>query len=401
MGSSLFSEIPLAPKDPILGVTELFLADTRPGKVNLGVGVYYDENGKLPLLASVAQAESDLAAAHAARGYLPIDGIGIYNKAVQSLLLGADSPLIAADRCITTQSLGGTGALKLGADLIRWFAPAKPVYISTPSWENHRALFEAAGFDVREYPYYDSTTRGLDFDAMVASLKSAEEGSVIVLHACCHNPTGIDLDSGQWDRIADLIGSRGHIPFLDIAYQGFADGIDADAAAVRKFAARDRPLLISNSFSKSFSLYGERIGALTLVLSDPDEARRVLSQLKRVVRTNYSSPPTHGGSVVARILTTPELRAAWEGELAQMRERIRRMRAGLVERLKAAGSQRDWSFIIRQRGMFSYTGLTPAQVDRLRDEHAIYAISSGRICVAALNQGNIDRIAQAMASVTG
>jgi aromatic-amino-acid transaminase len=400
MGSSLFSEIPLAPRDPILGVTEQFVADTRPGKANLGVGVYYGEDGKLPLLDSVARAENELAEAHAARGYLPIDGIQTYNKAVQSLLFGADSPLIASGRCVTTQALGGTGALKIGADLIRWFAPGKAVYISTPSWENHRALFEAAGFAVEQYPYYDAATGGLDFEGMAASLESAPEGSVIVLHACCHNPTGIDPSGKQWERLVEVVGRRGHVAFLDIAYQGFADGIDADAAAIRLFAAAGRPFLVSSSFSKSFSLYGERVGALTVVLSDAEEAQRVLSQLKRVVRTNYSSPPTHGGSVVARILTTPALRAEWEGELAQMRERIRRVREGLVARLKAAGAKRDWSFITRQRGMFSYTGLTPGQVDQLRERHAIYAIASGRICIAAINEGNIDRIAKALADVT-
>lgn len=399
MGFSLFSEIPLAPKDPILGVTEQFVADTRPGKVNLGVGVYYDENGKLPLLTSVARAEDALAASHASRGYLPIDGINTYNKAVQSLLFGTDSKAIADGRCITAQSLGGTGALKLGADLIRWFAPDRAVYISDPSWENHRALFEAAGFAVQQYPYYDSKSGELDFNGMLASLESAPEGSIVVLHACCHNPTGVDLTPDQWDRVIDVVQGRNHLPFLDIAYQGFGDGIDSDAAAVRRFVAAGRPLLVASSFSKSFSYYGERIGALTAVLSDRDEAQRVLSQLKRVIRTNYSNPPTHGGTVVSHILNTPTLRSEWEAELAAMRGRIRRMRSELAERLKAAGASRDFSFVTRQRGMFSYTGLTAAQVDRLREDHAIYAVSSGRICVAALNDGNIDRVARAIAAV--
>ena len=400
MGFSLFSEIPLAPKDPILGVTEQFVADTRPGKANLGVGVYYDGNGKLPLLSSVAKAEDALAEAHASRGYLPIDGINAYNKAVQTLLLGADAPPIAEGRCITAQSLGGTGALKLGADFIRWFAPDRDVYISNPSWENHRAIYEAAGFAVQQYPYYDSKSGELDFNGMIASLESAKQGSIVVLHACCHNPTGIDLTPEQWDRVVDVVTSREHMPVLDIAYQGFGEGIDADAVAVRKFVAAGRPLLIASSFSKSFSLYGERVGALTAVLSDAAEAQRVLSQLKRVIRTNYSSPPTHGSATVSRILNTPELRNEWEGELAGMRDRIRRMRVGLADRLKAAGAQRDFSFITRQQGMFSYTGLSAAQVDRLREEHAIYAVASGRICVAAVNDGNIDRIAGAIAAVT-
>lgn len=400
MGFSLFSEIPLAPKDPILGVTEQFVADTRPGKANLGVGVYYDENGKLPLLTSVAKAEDALAQAHTSRGYLPIDGINTYNNAVQTLLLGAGAAAITEGRCITTQSLGGTGALKLGADFVRWFAPDRVVYISNPSWENHRALYEAAGFAVQQYPYYDSQSGGLDFDGMIESIESAKQGSIVVLHACCHNPTGIDLTPDQWDRVVQAVARREHVPVLDIAYQGFGDGIDADATAVRKFVATGMPMLIASSFSKSFSLYGERVGALTIVLSSREEAQRVLSQLKRVIRTNYSSPPTHGGSVVSRILSTPALRTEWEGELAGMRDRIRRMRIGLAERLKSAGASRDFSFIIGQRGMFSYTGLTSGQVDRLRDEHAIYAVASGRICVAAVNDGNIDRIAAAIAAVT-
>ncbi len=399
MSSSLFAEIPLAAKDPILGVTEQFVADTRAGKANLGVGVYNDEHGKLPLLASVIGAEETLNAEHAARGYLPIDGMNAYNKAVQSMLFGADSPLISQGRVITTQALGGTGALKLGADLVHWFAPGRKVLISDPSWENHRALFEAAGFAVQQYPYYHAPTRGLDFDGMLAALDAAESGSVIVLHACCHNPTGVDLDDAQWDRVIEVLNRKGHIPFLDIAYQGFGEGIEADAAAVRKFAAGTLPFLVSSSFSKSFSLYGERVGALSVVLGDRDEAQRVLSQLKRVIRTNYSNPPTHGGAIVTRILSDPALRAQWEAELGTMRERIRAMRAGLVEQLKAVGAKGDFDFIVRQRGMFSYTGLTPAQVERLRSEHAIYAVSTGRICVAALNPGNLERVAKAIAAV--
>ncbi|MGE0310817.1 MAG: amino acid aminotransferase [Lautropia sp.] len=399
MSSSLFAEIPLAAKDPILGVTEQFAADPRPGKANLGVGVYNDEHGKLPLLESVVKAEAVLNAEHAARGYLPIDGMQAYNKAVQTLLFGADSPLLASGRVITTQALGGTGALKLGADLVHWFAPGRKVLISNPSWENHRALFEAAGLAVHQYPYYHAPTRGLDFDGMLGALEAAEPGSVIVLHACCHNPTGVDLTDPQWDRVIEVLERKQHLPFLDIAYQGFAEGIEQDASAVRKFAAGKLPFLVSSSFSKSFSLYGERVGALSVVLADKDEAQRVLSQLKRVIRTNYSNPPTHGGAIVTRILSDPALRAQWEGELGAMRERIRAMRAGLVERLKAAGAKIDADYIVRQRGMFSYTGLTPAQVDRLRTDHAIYAVASGRICIAALNPGNLDRVAKAIAAV--
>ncbi len=401
MVSSPFAEIPLAAKDPILGITEQYNADPRPTKVNLGVGVYYDENGKLPLLDSVRLSEDALTAKHGARGYLPIDGINLYNKAVQSLLFGADSTLIAEGRLLTVQALGGTGALRIGADLLKRFAPDRAVFISDPSWENHRALFEAAGFAVQQYPYYDPETHGVKFKEMLQGLRSAADGSIIVLHACCHNPTGVDLSADQWDQVIDVMQQKGHIPFLDIAYQGFGDGIDADAAVVRKFAATPLPFLVSSSFSKSFSLYGERVGALSMVLPNQDEAQRVLSQLKRVVRANYSNPPTHGGAVVASVLDTPELRARWEEELTGMRTRIKQMREELVARLTAAGVKQDFSFVARQRGMFSYSGLTAPQVDRLRDEYGIYAISSGRICVAALNTGNIGRVAEAIAKVIG
>ena len=401
MVSSPFAEVPLAPKDPILGITEQYNADPRPTKVNLGVGVYYDETGKLPLLDSVRQAEDVLTARHGTRGYLPIDGINQYNRAVQSLLFGADSALIAEGRLLTVQALGGTGALRIGADLLKRFMPDRAVYISDPSWENHRALFEAAGFAVQQYPYYDPASRGVRFQEMVQGLRDAPDGSIIVLHACCHNPTGVDLSNEQWDQVIDVVQRKGHIPFLDIAYQGFGDGIDADAAVVRKFARMTLPFLVSSSFSKSFSLYGERVGALSMVLPTQDEAQRVLSQLKRVVRANYSNPPTHGGAVVASVLNTPELRARWEEELAGMRIRIKQMREELVKRLAATGVKQDFSFVARQRGMFSYSGLTSQQVNRLRDEFGIYAISSGRICVAALNPGNIDRVTESIAKVIG
>ena len=401
MVSSPFAEVPLAPKDPILGITEQYNADPRPDKVNLGVGVYYDETGKLPLLDSVRLAEDALTAKHGARGYLPIDGIGQYNKAIQSLLFGADSPLLAEGRLLTVQALGGTGALRIGADLLKRFAGDKAVYISDPSWENHRALFEAAGFAVQQYPYYDPSSHGVNFAGMLQGLNAAPVGSIIVLHACCHNPTGVDLTLEQWDQVVDLMVRKGHIPFLDIAYQGFGDGIDPDAGVVRKFAASPLPILVSSSFSKSFSLYGERVGGLTMVLPTQDEAQRVLSQLKRLVRANYSNPPTHGGAVVAAVLNTPDWRARWEVELAGMRTRIKRMREELVACLKAAGVMQDFGFVAQQRGMFSYSGLSSAQVDRLREEHGIYAVASGRICVAALNQGNIQRVAEAIGKVIG
>jgi aromatic-amino-acid transaminase len=389
----------MAARDPILGLNEAFGADTRPDKVNLGVGVYYDDAGKIPLLAAVRQAETQRTAAAPARGYLPIDGIVQYNLAVQTLLFGPSSPLIADKRVATVQALGGTGALKVGADLLKRFVPDAKIWISDPSWENHRALFEGAGFEVETYPYYDAESHGVRFDAMLATLQGLPERSIVVLHACCHNPTGVDLTDGQWVKVVDACKARGLIPFLDIAYQGFGDGIDADAAAVRRFAGAGIDFLVSSSFSKSFSLYGERVGALSVVCASADEAARVLSQLKIVVRTNYSNPPTHGGSVVATVLNSPELRAQWEQELAGMRERIRAMRVGLVERLAARGVKRDFTFVTKQRGMFSYSGLTSAQVDRLREEFGIYAVSTGRICVAALNTKNVDYVADAIAKV--
>ncbi|HEM7810764.1 amino acid aminotransferase [Burkholderia multivorans] len=396
---SLFSAVQLAPRDPILGLNEAFNADTRPTKVNLGVGVYTNEDGKIPLLRAVREAEKARVDAGLPRGYLPIDGIAAYDAAVQKLLLGNDSPLIAAGRVVTAQALGGTGALKIGADFLRTVNPNVKVAISDPSWENHRALFEAAGFEVVAYPYYDAATNGVNFEGMLSALNGYAPGTIVVLHACCHNPTGVDLTEAQWQQVVDVVKARNLVPFLDIAYQGFGESIEADAAAVRLFAAADLNAFVSSSFSKSFSLYGERVGALSIITSSKDEAARVLSQLKRVIRTNYSNPPTHGGAVVAAVLASPELHAAWVQELGEMRDRIRAMRNGLVERLKASGVDRDFSFINEQRGMFSYSGLTAAQVDRLREEFGIYAVATGRICVAALNTRNLDVVANAVAAV--
>ncbi|MDN7721203.1 amino acid aminotransferase [Burkholderia gladioli] len=396
---SLFSAVELAPRDPILGLNEAFNADTRPTKVNLGVGVYTNEEGKIPLLRAVADAEKARVAAGLPRGYLPIDGIAAYDAAVQKLLLGKDSALIAAGRVVTAQAIGGTGALKIGADFLRTLNPSAKVAISDPSWENHRALFETAGFKVEAYPYYDAATHGVNFDAMLAALNSYEAGTIVVLHACCHNPTGVDLNDAQWAQVVEVVKARQLVPFLDIAYQGFGEDLEADAAAVRLFAAADLNVFVSSSFSKSFSLYGERIGALSIITSSKDEATRVLSQLKRVIRTNYSNPPTHGGALVSAVLASPELYASWVQELGEMRDRIRAMRNGLVERLKTSGVDRDFGFINAQRGMFSYSGLTAAQVDRLREEFGIYAVSTGRICVAALNTRNIDAVAAAVAAV--
>jgi aromatic-amino-acid transaminase len=399
MSQSLFAGVELAPRDPILGLTEAFNADTRPTKVNLGVGVYYDDQGRIPLLGAVREAEKARLEGAPARGYLPIEGMAAYNAAVQQLLFGKESPLMAAGRVATFEALGGTGGLKVGADFLKRLQPGATVWISDPSWENHRALFEAAGFPVKAYPYYDPATHGVNFDALLACLQGLPANDIVVLHACCHNPTGVDLDDAQWARIVEVVRARGLIAFLDCAYQGFGDGIDADAAALRRFADSGVSFFVSSSFSKSFSLYGERVGALSLVTADRDETARVVSQVKRVIRTNYSNPPTHGASIVAAVLATPALRALWETELAGMRERIRAMRTSLVDKLKARGVARDFSFVTRQRGMFSYSGLSSAQVDRLREDFGIYAVSTGRICLAALNSRNIDAVTDAIAAV--
>lgn len=396
---SLFSAVEMAPRDPILGLNEAFNADPRPNKVNLGVGVYYDENGKIPLLKAVAAAEQARAAAHAPRGYLPIDGINSYDLAVQKLLFGNDSPLIQAKRVITTQAIGGTGALKIGADFLQQLSPQSQVAISNPSWENHRALFTAAGFPVSQYRYYDASNHGVDREGMLDDLRQLPEQSIIVLHACCHNPTGVDLSIDDWQAVIEVLAEKNHIPFLDIAYQGFAEGIAEDAAAVRLFAETDLTFFVSSSFSKSFSFYGERVGALSIVTGSEEEASRVLSQVKRVIRTNYSNPPTHGATIVGNVLNNPEWRQLWEDELAAMRGRIRQMRELLVQQLAAKGAKRDFSFVAKQRGMFSYSGLTPEQVERLRHEFGIYAVSSGRICVAALNLHNIDAVTDAIVQV--
>ncbi len=397
--ASLLTAVELAPRDPILGVNEAFQADANPKKVNLGVGVYCDDTGKLPLLESVRRAEHEITDRDSPRGYLPIDGLQSYDKAVQAMLFGAASEIVRSGRAVTVQALGGTGGLKVGADFLRRFAPAAEVWISDPSWENHRALFEGAGFTVNNYAYYDAATRGLDFPAMLAALERIPHGSIVVLHACCHNPTGVDPDAGQWKRILEVVRGRALVPFLDIAYQGFGDGIEPDGKVVRDFAATPGPLFVSSSFSKSFSLYGERVGALSVVTADKDEAARVLSQLKRLVRTNYSNPPTHGGQIVAHVLATPELQALWESELNAMRDRIKLMRATLVERLQARMPKADFTYMLRQRGMFSYSGLSSAAVRRLREEYAIYAVDTGRICVAALNSHNVDYVAEAIAKV--
>ncbi|MDY7538394.1 amino acid aminotransferase [Undibacterium sp. RTI2.1] len=397
--ASLFSAIEMAPRDPILGITEGFNADKNPAKVNLGVGVYYDDNGKVPLLECVKKAEAILMEKFAPRTYLPIEGLAAYDKAVQELVFGADSAVVVEKRVITAQAIGGTGALKLGADFLKRFAPDSQVWISDPSWENHRALFESAGFVVNSYPYYDAVTKGVNFAGMLEALKAMPAGAIVLLHACCHNPTGADLSDAQWTEVIAVVTERKLVPFLDMAYQGFGDGIEADGKVVRRFAETGCALFVSNSFSKSFSLYGERVGALSIAASSAEEAARIMSQLKRVIRTNYSNPPTHGGQVVATVLSTPELRQLWEEELAGMRVRIREMRSAFVAELKAKAPAYNFDFVTQQRGMFSYSGLTKEQVEKLRDNNSIYAVDTGRICVAALNKRNIDVVIDAIAQV--
>jgi aromatic-amino-acid transaminase len=397
--ASLFADVEMAPRDPILGLNEQFNADPNPAKVNLGVGVYFDDQGRLPVLACVAAAEKLLLESPKPRGYLPIDGIAAYDKAVQGLVFGAESTAVTSGRVATVQALGGTGGLKLGADFLKKLRPAAKVLISDPSWENHRALFTNAGFEVGTYPYYDAASRGVRFEAMLAALADAEPGSIAVLHACCHNPTGCDLSHAQWAGIVDACKAAGVVPFLDMAYQGFGEGIAEDGAVVRQFLAAGIDFFVSTSFSKSFSLYGERVGALSVVCASKDEAARVLSQLKIVIRTSYSNPPTFGAQLVATVLTTPALRAQWEEELAGMRERIRAMRHTLVARLQAAGVAGDLGYITRQKGMFSYSGLSAAQMQRLRSEFGVYGVDSGRICVAAINSRNVDAVVAALARV--
>jgi aromatic-amino-acid transaminase len=396
---SFFANVELVPGDPILGLTEAYNADSRPTKVNLGVGIYYDESGRIPLLRAVKQIEQQLATEAKPRGYLPIDGLPAYTQATRELVFGKDSPLLAAGRVATTQTVGGSGALRVGAELLRTLLPHATIAISNPSWENHRAVFGAAGFDVLEYSYFDTQTHGVDFPAMLADLQKLQPGTVVLLHACCHNPTGADLTVDQWKQVAEVLKEQQLFPFIDMAYQGFDKGIEQDGAAVRIIAeAGIDSFVVANSYSKSFSLYGERVGALSVVAPNATEAKAVQSQIKRIIRTIYSSPSNHGAALVAGVLNSPELRALWEAELTEMRERIHALRHGLVDRLAALGAP-EFAFINDQAGMFSYSGLSRVQVEKLRDEYGIYAVGTGRICVAALSQNNLDYVAQAVANV--
>jgi aromatic-amino-acid transaminase len=397
---SILSNVPMAPRDPILGLTEAFVADTRADKVNLGVGVYLGADGKVPLLDCVRQAEQVLAATPTARGYLPIDGLASYNQAVRELVFGADTEPLRSNRVVTVQGLGGTGGLRIGAEFLKTTSAKAKVLLSDPSWENHRALFTRAGFEVDTYRYYDSSALGVDFEGMLADLAAAEPGTVVLLHACCHNPTGYDLTAAQWAQVAQTVAAAGLVPFLDLAYQGFAAGLAEDRAAVELFAALGIPVLVASSFSKNFSLYGERVGALSVVAADAGEAARALSQLKATIRTIYSNPPTHGAAVVAAVLADAQLRVLWEQELAGMRVRIREMRKALFAALEAAGAHDRYGFITDQVGMFSYSGLSKEQMQLLRAEHGVYGTDAGRICVAGLNDDNVDKVAAAIAAVS-
>ncbi len=395
----MFSTVEMAPRDPILGLNEQFNADTNPNKVNLGVGVYFGDDGKLPLLKCVQAAEAAMAAVPKARGYLPIDGIAAYDTAVKGLVFGVNSDIVKSGRVATVQGIGGTGALKVGADFLKKVYPQSKVLISDPSWENHRALFTNAGFTVENYAYYDATTRTVNFAAMLAALNAAAPNTIVVLHACCHNPTGYDISASDWDQVVAAVKAKNLVAFLDMAYQGFGYGIAEDGAVIQKFVAAGLNFFVSTSFSKSFSLYGERVGALSVACSSKEECDRVLSQLKIAIRTNYSNPPTHGATVCANVLNTPELRTMWEAELGEMRVRIKAMRSAFVEKLKAAGVKADMGFITTQIGMFSYSGLSKDQMVRLRSEFGVYGTDSGRMCVAALNSKNIDYVCASIAKV--
>ena len=397
---SFFANVEQVPGDPILGLTEAYNADNRPTKVNLGVGIYYDEEGRIPLLRAVKQIEQQLAADAKPRGYLPIDGLATYTSATRELVFGKESELVAAGRVATTQTVGGSGALRVGAELLAHTLPHATVAISNPSWENHRAVFTAAGFKVVDYTYFDAASHGLDFGGMLADLARLEPGTTVLLHACCHNPTGADLTEAQWKQVAALLKERQLFPFIDMAYQGFDKGIAEDGVAVRIVAeAGIDSFIVANSYSKSFSLYGERVGGLSVVAATAGQTKAVQSHIKRIIRTIYSSPSTHGAALVAGVLGSTELRAMWEEELGQMRNRIHRLRAELVAKLAEQGAP-QYSFIQQQAGMFSYSGLSRAQVDTLRDEYGIYAVGTGRICVAALSQKNLDYVAKAVCAVS-
>lgn len=392
----MFETIDAAPADPILGLTEAFNADPRPDKINLGVGVYKDSQGKTPVLASVKEAERRLLEQEATKSYLPIDGDPVYDACVQELLFAGDD---AASRCATAQCPGGTGALRVAADYLRAKHPGVTVWLSEPTWPNHPSIFEAAGLAVKTYPYFDAAANGLAFERMLEGLRRAKAGDVVLLHGACHNPTGVDPTPEQWAGIAGAVAKQGLLPLIDFAYQGFAEGLDADAAGLRVLAQRVDELLVCSSFSKNFGLYNERVGALTVVAKTAAAANAVMSHVKVAIRRNYSNPPAHGGKIVATVLKDAKLRQQWEREVAGMRDRINSMRMLFVRTLKDKGATRDFSFIERQRGMFSFSGLTKQQVDALREKHAVYAVGSGRISVAGMTEANMSRLCEAIVDV--
>jgi aromatic-amino-acid transaminase len=393
----MFEHVDAYAGDPILSLNEDFQKDPRKDKINLSIGIYFDDAGFIPMLDSVRQAELAVVADAGARPYLPIEGAANFRSAVQALLFGAANPVLA--RTVTIQSVGSSGGLKVGADFIKCYFPASAVHMSDPTWDNHRAVFEGAGLEVKSYPYYDAATGGLDFAGMLAAINELAPQSVVLLHACCHNPTGVDLTRAQWLELIPVLQARRLLPFLDLAYQGYGDGIEEDCFAIRALADAGLSFFVANSFSKNMSLYGERCGGLSVVCPDAAQAANVLGQLKFTIRRNYSNPPMHGGQVVARVLTTPALRSQWEGEVTAMRERIQAMRQALYSVLSAKLPGRDFDYFLTQRGMFAYTGLSPAQVDRLKDEFGVYILRSGRMCIAGLNSSNVEATAQAMAAV--
>jgi aromatic-amino-acid transaminase len=393
----MFEHVDAYAGDPILSLNEDFQKDPRKEKINLSIGIYFDDAGFIPMLDSVRQAELAVVADAGARPYLPMEGAANFRSAVQALLFGAANPVLA--RTVTIQSVGSSGGLKVGADFIKRYFPASAVHMSDPTWDNHRAVFEGAGLEVKSYPYYDAATGGLDFAGMLAAINELAPQSVVLLHACCHNPTGVDLTRAQWLELIPVLQARRLLPFLDLAYQGYGDGIEEDCFAIRALADAGLSFFVANSFSKNMSLYGERCGGLSVVCPDAAQAVNVLGQLKFTIRRNYSNPPMHGGQVVARVLNTPALRSQWEGEVTAMRERIQAMRQALYSVLCAKLPGRDFDYFLTQRGMFSYTGLSPAQVDRLKDEFGVYILRSGRMCIAGLNSSNVEATAQAMAAV--
>ncbi len=393
----MWKNIQPAPPDSILGLTEEFKKDQNPEKVNLGVGVYKDDNGNTPVLRCVKLAEKELLETQQTKSYLPISGDPVYAAAVQRLILGDASEVISSKRAVTAHAPGGTGALRVGADLIHAFSPAAKVWVSSPTWANHNGIFGAAGFEIEQYAYYNPKSKGLDFDAMFTDLEKIPAGDVVVLHACCHNPSGVDLDVGQWKQVAELAARVGWIPFLDFAYQGFGDGVDEDRFAVEVFAAAGVDCYVASSFSKNFGLYNERTGAITVITPSAQEATVALSHLKTVIRTNYSNPPSHGGFIASLILNSPELNTMWQEELADMRNRIRDMRKSLVQGLSRQGVDGDFSFIEKQRGMFSFSGWSDAVVSQLRETKSIYIVGGGRINLAGLTTSNIEKVCASVA----